>query len=463
MLWLKRQFLLLTSTLAGCLFFMTSASAIVQQPIYDTSSGALTGSQMLAKQNFVVPPESVNTSTITSITVRATFDKVCGMVLKLTNSALSTVNSQNVTTTAGVEQNYTFTWTSNPNFHTGNLAAFQYDGGNSIGGCTLTADRSGQIYGSVNTSSYPNGYWGGVSTTLKNEFFIINGTTTQSTIEFHAFPTSTCDFYVWDTDDYIAPSDTATYGGNIGPAVLWGSDPFGASFLDSQGCAIGSNFVLGTASSTCTASQGGVRKSAPLVPGYVYTATPLLLAPLDDARINFEPFDTLPEYTIAEGTSWQFIISGQPNVNGCSAISTIYPNFTWPFATTTFDNPYGGDWCAEMPETTTVQEIKKAGCQAAQYLFRPSEDSINNFYSLKGDIEHKPPFGYFSVYKTALDGFENTTSTTSTLAGVADSASLQLDTWANLSILQTLRTIFEWILYLLTGFYFYHRFKKLEF
>lgn len=463
--------LLMTATLAvSCLLWVENVSAI-QQPVIDTSYAGTNNWGSAWQERFISPPETFPTTTIASVSVyvEATTHLCTDWILKLTNTSLATLNSATRTIPIGVPGWYDFTFATSVNFHTGNLRQFYGDTG--AGSCA-GGDHDITYYGAANTSTYPNGFFTNASQTttpytVKNQAFIINGSDPVSQIDFYfsgSFPTSTCDFSLWPTQAYISDEDTALYGGNIGAVVEWGTNELGQQFSDSVGCAQSDNYIPGTASSTCSAPNFGVRKSAPLVPGQAYWAYPYLKAPLDDYRQNFASYDSSPLYTVAEGTGWNFIISGQPNENGCQAISLIYPDFSWPFVTSTLsDNPYGGDWCDGIDESGIVGQLKSAACQSAQFLFRPSEDSLNNFSALKETISAKPPFGYFAVYNSALSGLENSTSTTSTIASNSSTPQLQLSTWTGLLFFQYVYTAVEWVFYLLTAFYIYKRFKNFSF
>lgn len=390
--------------------------------------------------------------------------------LSIVGSASSNVTVSNSKTL------YTYTWASgNPTITAG--SAYWV----SFGGRTSGTNRN---YGSA-TDIYSSGaYCRNISnsigscvatSTIADAYFQINtdnNTSTPASISFYATPTSTCDFYIWDTQSYYPETGSSNYY----DAVAWGNDAVGYDYLDWKDCGdsgIGGDFILGTQDTQCIAPSGagtgaspfgGVRKSAPLVPGVVYRATPWVL---DDTTVidNWQNNNTsvnsalLAGAEVASGNTWEFIVSGQPNENGCQAISQVFPDFSWPFASSTPDNPYGNDWCADMLESTIVQQIKKAGCQSAQYLFKPSEQAINNFYDLKSQLEYKPPFGYVTAYGDALSGITMASTTTSTLSTVTSSPNLQLAQWSQLGIIQTIRSTFGWFLYLIFGIWVFNRLR----
>lgn len=464
--------LLLTATL-GSFLTVRSVSAIVYQDVGTTSSGLLSGAQTFTqRQYFISNPLETPTTTITAITIRLAIQNGCHKRMIMRNTSSNTLGSSTVIPPDNQIHDYTFTFATSSNFHTGNLQSWTLDTPSpNSGPCTLTSQHTTEVFGNTSTSTYPNGYWSlnGSATpngTLGNEYFIINGTEPPSSIDFYfpsGAPTSTCDFSLWPVEYDISSADTALYGGNIGPAVEW-SNTVPRFYSDNIGCtqSTSSAYIAGTTTSTCSAPNFGVRKDAWLTPGYTYTATPYLVAPLDEYRNDFAPVvGADSDMYIAQGTTWNFIISGQPNENGCQAVNLVYPTGSWPFATTTFDNPFNVDWCEGIDESGFVGQIKSAFCQAAQYLFKPSQTVFDQFYELKATLENKPPFGYVTVYTNAIEGLETSaSSTTSTLSTVTSTAGLQLSTWAGLSIVQSVRTAFSWFFYVVFAFYVFNRLRK---
>lgn len=461
---------LLTATLGSCLFFSNVSAYNVASQTTDSASENDFGNESWG-QSFV----PTHSGTITSVDMYLAWSLGAGLYQATVyavspTGTLSAIGggSSNITVSAS-KTLYSYTWASNNPVVTSGVKYWI-----ALGGRTSGINKH---YGSTSDIYSSGAYCRNISnnigdctptSTLADAYFQINtdnNSSTPSSIDFHfsgIFPTSTCDFALWPVDYTIGIDDVISYGGNIGAVVEWGTDELGQQFSDNIACAIGSQYISGSQTSTCYAPNYGVKKTAPLVPGYVYYAYPYIKAPLDTYRQEFSSYNSDPIYTIAEGAGWSFIVSGQPNENGCQAITQVYPEFSWPFTTTTFDNPYSVNWCDDIDESGFVGQVKSAFCQAGQYLFRPSQSSLENFYSLKDQLSAKPPFGYVTVYSTALDTLSNATSTTSTLSTVTSTAELQLSTWSQIEVFSQIRTAFEWFLYFVTGVWIFNRLRKLS-
>jgi len=312
-------------------------------------------------------------------------------------------------------------------------------------------------YVSTNSSSYTNIYgWDQLGYSL-NTFSL--GSPTQaadlwvnfngfsaggSSVSFYTYPTSTCDFNIWPTVSTISNADINEYGQFIAPAVTYGIDPSQQFYLSTVSASSG---TFQTSTTQTTAPQGGVVKNTPLLPGYTYTATPYIVKNIATVRGNGSISDS---DIVAQGSSWNFIISGQPGANGCSAVTTIYPSFSWPFVTSTPQSSYAQDWCTAVSDGTTLGDVKAAFCSSIQYLFKPSQESVNQLATLQTALSNKPPFGYVTVYSNALNGFASSTTATSTV----DISSL-----SQIGFIGTLRTVLSWIVYVLFGLWVFNRFR----
>lgn len=95
----------------------------------------------------------------------------------------------------------------------------------------------------------------------------------------------------------------------------------------------------------------------------------------------------------------------------------------------------------------------KGFCYILNFLFVPSQGSVNRYTNLIGYIEKKPPMGYFTEVKSALSGF--TTSTTSTFA-LADISSIPN------SPVSILKDALVWLLWFVFGFWLFHRVRYLQ-
>lgn len=464
---------LLTATLGSCLFFSHTAHALVQQPIYDTGVSAnMTGAQFLDNsvhtQNFISNPLETPTTTITSVTVYLKTNNTCGFKIKLTNTSLSTLSSSNVTTTAGVAQAYTFNFSANSNFHTGNLSKFGFDFGNSMGGCTLTADHSGYIYGSISTSSYSNGYWSTVGTTTPaNAYFIINGSSASSWIAFANTPISTCNFQNFALVGGISTSTASVCGTTVGSYSSTGTCSVGVGYnagtADSQTYIYNSNNAVGSFNTLNALSAVNIPKPSTFVSGTVYNARAYICSSNNASDCWLGANGTNSEI-LAQSNDWSFIVNG---LDTCS--TTYYSQFIIPSPSTSsvfadFGNILyqANQQCDAFRDGSITGGVAWGICKVMVSLLVPSQDSLNNFTNLKNDLSAKPPFGYITVYSTALDTLSNATSTTSTLSTVTSTAELQLSTWSQIGVFSQIRTAFEWFLYFVVGVWIFNRLRKLS-
>lgn len=92
-------------------------------------------------------------------------------------------------------------------------------------------------------------------------------------------------------------------------------------------------------------------------------------------------------------------------------------------------------------------------CQGISFLFYPSRGVLDNWSGLKNDLADKPPFGYFTAIKTGLDGLATSTPT-STLMTASTISSFS-------PILTPIRAGFALIIWLLAGFWLYHRMREI--
>jgi len=90
-------------------------------------------------------------------------------------------------------------------------------------------------------------------------------------------------------------------------------------------------------------------------------------------------------------------------------------------------------------------------CNLFQFLFVPSSQALQNFNNLQTLITSKPPIGYFTAVKNVLS--EATTSASSSLSF----PSLE---FASSTVFNPLRSGINWILWVLFGFWAFHRFRK---
>lgn len=96
------------------------------------------------------------------------------------------------------------------------------------------------------------------------------------------------------------------------------------------------------------------------------------------------------------------------------------------------------------------------GCylgQVIQYLFMPSQTTLDRFKTLFDLVKNKAPFGYIFTINTALAGLNDTETEVFTLGNITG-----LDTY----IFTPIRTSLIWVLWLVFAFSFYKRVKNIE-
>lgn len=297
----------------------------------------------------------------------------------------------------------------------------------------------------------------GATTPNKDAWININGFNVDGTnISWYATPTSSCDFSTWPTVinnlgenffvDYPNASVVVQYG--IGPDIMFYNDWTTVS-CSMTGCSDNPDN---------RATNGGVAKTTPLTTGYTYYAKAYIY---NDLAGNIEFGDMLDvDKILAESGTWSFILSGQNGENNCKLEKDAYPSFTWPFVTTTPQNPYNIDLCSDIDDSSFTGQVKKAMYMALQTMFKPSDQSITNFTNLKSLLEKKPPFGYFSIYSETLENFENSTSTTSTINNTTLNETFVAV--KDISIFDTFYNIVVILLWCGFGFYVVKRFKNFK-
>jgi len=92
-------------------------------------------------------------------------------------------------------------------------------------------------------------------------------------------------------------------------------------------------------------------------------------------------------------------------------------------------------------------------CAALQFLFIPSNASLQQFGNIKTKIENKPPFGYISLINSDLQGVNDTASSTITLE------SLPI---LNTYIFDPIRTGLIWVFWFGFAFILFHRLKNID-
>lgn len=307
------------------------------------------------------------------------------------------------------------------------------------------------------TNSVPVGAWENFTTNynflfdLRNNFITDNSgySPAGSQITWKGTPTSTCDFNTWPTIANFSAGDIASYGGNMGPIVTWGIAPTLQYYYDT----ISSQYQFDPNNpNQAWSTDGGVAKITPLTPGYVYYATPYLVRNLAEVRsINRINYSNI----LAQGTTWEFVISGGPSENNCEGIPLMYPTSTWQYTTTSpsnLINPYNNDSCLEIDTSGIIGQIKYGFCMAIQTMFKPDQNILDKFYNLKDAISQKPPFGYVSIYAGAFENMSASNATTT----------VDFTNVSEFSFVAVIRTILEWVLYLIFGIWVIKKLSNLS-
>jgi len=96
------------------------------------------------------------------------------------------------------------------------------------------------------------------------------------------------------------------------------------------------------------------------------------------------------------------------------------------------------------------------------FLFYPSEDSLDNFYTLQESIDQKFPFNYISDFKDAFTGFYTTATTQSMTLTVpfgtfGDITLISADLINDVPLASTIRTILGYLLWVMLVYQIYRR------
>lgn len=171
-------------------------------------------------------------------------------------------------------------------------------------------------------------------------------------------------------------------------------------------------------------------------------------------------------FTINEGqnaisTSFSFPINGayqwRAFMKNSTNNSALYSAFTTFY---TVSNPYPsligvdiGSTFALATSTCSFSNITGCFQNALIFAFYPSQESINNFITLKNEISQKPPFGYVTAITSQLSALSGTASSTFVL---------QLEPNIRDNIITPARTATASILFLFFGVWFYNRVRKID-
>lgn len=289
-----------------------------------------------------------------------------------------------------------------------------------------------RYYGSNSAASSVT--WSASSTVITPDktFYYIGANTswTDANIIFASTPTSTCDFNSFATVPYFSDGEWYDEYSNGSVWVTYG--------IQSE------VYRTGTVVTDANRGLNFTPKPNTAPPSTGYVATAWLCTAETEAECwndNGTPSSTI----ITNSAQWSF------DVVQCSE-TVLYPGSNTPYNPITEGEALSCDG--------DLGSFEKVICEAFSYWFIPSAESTAIFSRLRAKVENKPPFGYFTVYSNAINGFENATSTTSSVQTVDSSFASDLDEWATLDIIQTIRGIITWLFWIVFVFYMYHRFKN---
>lgn len=326
----------------------------------------------------------------------------------------------------------------------------------------------GELYTSNNSSTYTNiSGWDKlclgtqpnnctVGTQPKDAYINFNGFSSDGfqpvSIDWTGKPTSTCDFSTWALNltgrwfDYDLPAVIVKYG--ISPNNLVYDDfSFAGSVSTQSSDTIDENAIY-----------GGINKKTPLLPGFTFYAQAFFTY----NKYPINPFDPEIIY-LTSSTIWEFIIPNNLGEGSCAVTPLTYPNNTYPTSTPEYYSFLDTDWCSDWAESTITEQLKKASCQAGQFLFKPSKAVFQNFENLSLELQQKPPMGYFSLAKIAFTNIVETNSSTDTTTNQIIDTKI-MTSIGNLWVLKFLKDWFiKPLLALAFLLYIYNRVKHLNF
>jgi len=243
-------------------------------------------------------------------------------------------------------------------------------------------------------------------------------------------------------------------GGPSSPSYLAFTSPTSGQNLDDF-----ATWGLEYAYSTSTPLGGGTGSSTIVV---YYSKTSSSTAAYSDSDTAYQVTTDMQTAAVPKGRSLIQI----PETNGQSwwtwaKLFDFYGNqaaVTTPFQFTV-DFPTGQDFTsasstADLATTcdTGSGAFANSLCKLLQAVFYPSQQSIDNFSSLKEAMQNKPPFGYFTALSTALSDLS-----------ASSSASVDLSDLSGIGIFDDFRTLISWVLWLLFGFWIYNKFRHMKF
>lgn len=166
----------------------------------------------------------------------------------------------------------------------------------------------------------------------------------------------------------------------------------------------------------------------------------------------------LNTHIIAYSDNWQFTVKDPSDVACSSSIGFESPNevtagspvVTQNTALTDLYNQALAQCDAFGQQTPVIGGVVQGLCRVLMTLFIPSQSSFDTLLSLRTAVANKPPFGYYNVYISSLQGIE---SSTSTAAVVSDSdVTTGISIFSGIGWYQTWMIIIRALLWVAFGF-----------
>jgi len=247
---------------------------------------------------------------------------------------------------------------------------------------------------------------------------------TDAYVDFYSRPTPRADFEQWLLSFGGTPAEEAVMAGNYSVVVKWGTVSTSLNLVD---------YSIITADEI-TAGYSVLPKTGPIPVGTTIYARAELYSTTDRSSFTslfLEATSSIYAFEINDGT-----MDGFSSWLGSQNPATSTASEGWQYS------------CDPNSDI-----FSRSMCQMFLFLFYPQGTALQKFTNLKTALQNKPPFGYFTAYKTAMDGLQSASSTTSTIA---------LPALESLGVFSLIKTAFGWFLWLVGGFYIFFRVKHLS-
>lgn len=178
----------------------------------------------------------------------------------------------------------------------------------------------------------------------------------------------------------------------------------------------------------------------------------------------------IPKYNTLEIGETYYAKAFLENVIGCPVIGPcLYPNRELIASSTmlSFYVSGAGAMSSYFPTPTTTATssewtitcdpddplFQRSLCYVFKYLFAPSGTTLTLYAELRDDLSTKPPFGYFSAAKNAIEDINwNATSS----AGMADLSAMDSNFFS------PLRIVIKWVLWIVFIFWLFSVVRKID-